>query len=146
MVLLLFDAARAHAHGRMLSRRELGLAGAALDEGKALLLVANKADLLQPEQLQELLDSVTGTLERMFLVAGRLPVVALSALQVRGGRCGRREALLLLLWRRRALRAAGAREPRPQTRRLLLLQPERDAAADPTARPRPRPRPAGRRD
>jgi hypothetical protein len=84
VVLLLFDAARAHAQGLSLSRRELALAGAALDEGKALLLVANKADLLQQEQLAELLESVAATLDRMFLVAGRLPTVALSALEVGG--------------------------------------------------------------
>jgi hypothetical protein len=134
VVLLLFDAARAHEQALMLSRRELALAGAALDEGKALLLVANKADLLQPEQLQELLDNVTSTLERMFMVAGRLPTVALSALQVRrrrGVRWGRLLRCWGGLWLLRCWRTGSARAALP-------AQP----AAGPGSRPGSAPRPA----
>jgi GTP-binding protein len=69
-----------------ITRLELQLAGLALTQGKALIIGLNKADAVSggPAAAEALREQVAELLEGRFLQAGRLPVVALSALQGQG--------------------------------------------------------------
>ncbi|KAG2495740.1 hypothetical protein HYH03_006338 [Edaphochlamys debaryana] len=79
VVLLVVDAEAALRSERVLSRRELALAGSVLREGKALVLVANKADALSAQQRKTYLQALRRNLSERFLEAGTLPVVEVSA-------------------------------------------------------------------
>jgi predicted GTPase len=69
---------------RVMNQRELALAGLALEEGRALVICANKLDALTPEDQHTFVDTLTGLIQERFLDAGRLPVVGLSALTGKG--------------------------------------------------------------
>ncbi|KAG2450086.1 hypothetical protein HYH02_000190 [Chlamydomonas schloesseri] len=79
VVLLVLDAERALASDRVMSRRELSLAGTVLREGKALVVVANKADVLSVAQRRAFAKALRRHLSERFLDAGELPVVEVSA-------------------------------------------------------------------
>ena len=77
------------ADARMLQRQELAIADAVLKEGRALVLVANKMDLIVEEHhkdkdenytRQEFTDAVREQLEARFPMLRRTPIVATSAL------------------------------------------------------------------
>uniref|UniRef100_A0A383WHR0 GTPase Der n=1 Tax=Tetradesmus obliquus TaxID=3088 RepID=A0A383WHR0_TETOB len=91
VAVLLLDAPRLLTIGQAITRLELQLAGLALQQGKALVIGLNKADAVPggAAAAEALREQVAEALEARFLQAGRLPVVALSALQGQGS-----EALL----------------------------------------------------
>ncbi|GIL43204.1 hypothetical protein Vafri_1009 [Volvox africanus] len=79
VALLVVDVERALRSNRVLARRELSLASHVLREGKALILVANKMDVLTQQQRALYRKSLREHLSQRFLEAGQLPVVEVSA-------------------------------------------------------------------
>ncbi|MEW5303362.1 MAG: hypothetical protein WDW36_006063 [Sanguina aurantia] len=84
VVLLVLDCEQALRTQRVLTHREVALAGAALEEGKALVIAANKMDILKPEERRLFVTTLKEKLQERFLVAGELPVVEISALSGAG--------------------------------------------------------------
>ncbi|GIL72775.1 hypothetical protein Vretifemale_3083 [Volvox reticuliferus] len=79
VALLVVDVERALRSNRVLARRELSLASHVIREGKALVLVANKMDVLTQQQRALYRKSLREHLTQRFLEAGQLPVVEVSA-------------------------------------------------------------------
>ncbi|GLI68888.1 hypothetical protein VaNZ11_013435 [Volvox africanus] len=79
VALLVVDVERALRSNRVLARRELSLASHVIREGKALILVANKMDVLTQQQRALYRKSLREHLSQRFLEAGQLPVVEVSA-------------------------------------------------------------------
>eukprot|EP00798_Chlamydomonas_sp_ICE-L_P014254 gene14254-20228_t len=84
VVVLVLDAQRAVQMQRVITQRELSLAGLAISEGKAMLIAANKMDTLTAEERRIYMEALTSALEERFLEAGRLPVLDMSALSGKG--------------------------------------------------------------
>ncbi|GFR41196.1 hypothetical protein Agub_g1866, partial [Astrephomene gubernaculifera] len=84
VVLLVVDARRALSSQRVLSRREISLAHSVIREGKALVVVANKADALSAHERKVYVEALRRNLSERFLEAGHVPILQVSAREGQG--------------------------------------------------------------
>ncbi|GAX75370.1 hypothetical protein CEUSTIGMA_g2814.t1 [Chlamydomonas eustigma] len=84
VAVLVLDAERAVQMQRVMTQRELSLAGLVLSKGRALVIAANKIDVLSPSDRSLYLETLQSTLQERFLEAGTLHVVGMSALAGQG--------------------------------------------------------------
>mmetsp|Transcript_7856 Transcript_7856/g.16852 ORF Transcript_7856/g.16852 Transcript_7856/m.16852 type:complete len:365 (+) Transcript_7856:2-1096(+) len=84
VVVLVLDAEKALRSQRVMSHRELSLAALVLSEGKALVVAANKADVLRPEERALYRRTLRSKLQERFVEVGEVPVVEMSALTGQG--------------------------------------------------------------